>query len=189
MASSQRGKSLENDEYDPYEVALARLDSIQSEYMKKLRDARDTFDNNRISIQENIRERQREVQLLQQELQRKETELQEKEQELKDEENKFHVILRQEKQNRKRKLEPYLRISPAPIEERDRESTDVTRGRTEVGSPRQNTNNDAGRQLQETIVIDSEEASSDEWVIDKPLMTSAISPSKRQRTSEVGQSL
>ncbi|KAI1653444.1 hypothetical protein F4813DRAFT_253232 [Daldinia decipiens] len=184
MASPQFEKSLDNDECDPYDVALARLDSIQSEYMKKLRDARDTFDNTRISLQGDIRERQREIQVLQQELQRKETGLQEKEQELKDEENKFHVRLRQEQQNRKRKLEPYLRISPAPTEQRDTESTDITRGQTEVGSPGQGTNHDAGRQLQEMIVIDSEDDSGDEWGM-KPLVTSSMSPSKRPRISEV----
>lgn len=112
MASPRRETSLENEEYDPYEVALARLDSIQSEYMKRLRDARATFDNNRISLQEDIRERQREVQLLQEELQKKEAELEGKEQELQDEEKKFKVLLRQERQDRKRKLEPYLRVSP-----------------------------------------------------------------------------
>ncbi|OTB12274.1 hypothetical protein K445DRAFT_199525 [Daldinia sp. EC12] len=186
MTSPRREVSIEHDEYDPYEVALARLDSIQSEYLKKQRDARATYDFSRIARQEDIRERQRELQLLQEELQRKQNELNEKEQELKNEENKFYDFLKKEKQERKRKLEPYLRISSTPFDQGGRESTSVTLGRTETTSPKQGDDKTKLR-LTEPIVIDSEEVSSDEW--DRPLIPPGISPSKRPRISEVGQSL
>ncbi|KAI1801217.1 hypothetical protein F4811DRAFT_556027 [Daldinia bambusicola] len=182
--SSRREMSIEYDEYDPYEVALARLDSIQSEHEKKQRDARAAFDSNRIARQEDIQERHRQVQLLREELQRKENELRDKEQELHDEENKFYDLLKKEKQEYKRKLDPYLRISPAPINqgERERESTDVTRGRTETISPQQK-DSKIGLLLSDPIVIDSDETSSDEW--EYPHATSSASPSKRPRISEV----
>ncbi|KAI1476081.1 hypothetical protein F4774DRAFT_394595 [Daldinia eschscholtzii] len=182
MASPRREVSIEHDEYDPYEVALARLDSIQSEYLKKQRDARATYDLSRIARQEDIRERQRELQLLQEELQRKQNELKEKEQELKNEEDKFYDFLKKEKQERKRKLEPYLRISSTPFDQGGRESTSVTLGRTETTSPKQGDDKTKLR-LTEPIVIDSEEVSSDEW--DRPLIPPGISPSKRPRISEV----
>ncbi|KAI1464921.1 uncharacterized protein F4812DRAFT_440968 [Daldinia caldariorum] len=185
MSSSRREMSIEHDEYDPYEVALARLDSIQSEYLKKQQDAWATFESNRIARQEDIQERQRQLQLLQEELQRKQNELKDMEQELQDEKKKFHDLLKQEKQERKRKLEPYLRVSPAPINqgEGDRELTDVARGRTETTSPKQK-DNKIGLLLSDPIVIDSEDVSSDEW--EHPLATSSVSPSKRPRISEVG---
>ncbi|KAI0122413.1 hypothetical protein F4814DRAFT_408662 [Daldinia grandis] len=71
------------------------------------------------------------------------------------------------------------------MERRDRESTDRTRGRTEVGSPKQGTNNDNGRQFPEAIVIDSEEDSSDECGTEQPLIIPGSSPSKRPRISDV----
>ncbi|KAI8964157.1 hypothetical protein F5Y11DRAFT_345702 [Daldinia sp. FL1419] len=184
MAESQREKTEEIEEYDLYEMALARLMSIQSEHEKKIQDAKATFESNRTSRQEDIQERQREIQLLQQELQKKANELKEKEMELQYEEDKFRAFAKSQHRERKRRLEPYLRASPAPIMPPTRESTETTRGRTEATSARQEPDLTELR-VGDPSIIDLQDVSSDSGSTVPPSLASALSPNKRPRISEV----